>query len=63
MVFSAVSASFEADDDTYDSVSTGQKKKKKKEKNFMRHISMLGSAKWHAAADDRLSNCGKVASG
>ena len=21
---------------------------------------MLGSAKWHAAADDRLSDCGKV---
>ena len=24
---------------------------------------MLSSAKWHAAADDRLSDCGKVASG
>ena len=25
--------------------------------------SMLSSAKWHAAADNRLSDCGKVVSG
>ena len=27
------------------------------------HQGMLSSAKWHAAADDRLSDCGKVVSG